>query len=156
MAEDNKPQYVYMMIPTEWVCVYHKLLVYLSDFGLEMLNDCQAGCKGRNKTITDCWNVFQSALAAKALGKDKQAELFITYIKAQLKSIYKVGDKEEFEGGYAYPIDENGELYAMVSCSGYDGQFDIDPSTGQLVLTTSNSKTAESYNIDNNQLTYQK
>ena len=69
------PEYVYLTIPREYVCTYHKLLIYLSDFGKALLDDCSSSCKGDNKTVIDCWNMFQSALACKALGKDKEAEL---------------------------------------------------------------------------------
>ena len=41
-----KPEVVYLTIPTKWVCVYHKLLSYLADFGKMMIDDCNAGCRG--------------------------------------------------------------------------------------------------------------
>lgn len=43
------PQYVYMTVPSKYVCVYHKLLVLMAQYGLDMLNDCSATCKGNNK-----------------------------------------------------------------------------------------------------------
>ena len=45
------PEFVYMKIPAQYVCVYHKLLVMLADFGIDMLNDCSATCKGNNKNV---------------------------------------------------------------------------------------------------------
>ena len=45
------PQYVYMTVPSKYVCVYHKLLVLMAQYGLDMLNDCSATCKGNNKNI---------------------------------------------------------------------------------------------------------
>ncbi len=43
------PQYVYMTVPSKYVCVYHKLLVLMAQYGLDMLNDCSATCKGNKK-----------------------------------------------------------------------------------------------------------
>ena len=71
-----KPEVVYLTIPTKWVCVYHKLLSYLADFGKMMIDDCNAGCRGSGKNIITCWNLFQSAVASHAIGEDKQAEFF--------------------------------------------------------------------------------
>ena len=155
MTNNIKPKQVYMMIPTKWVCIYHKLLVYMSDFGLEMLQDCQAGCKSRNRTITDCWNTFQAALAAENLGKTKEAEVLITYIKAQLKAIYKSTDKEDFNGGYVYPINEDGTVEALISCTGYDADFEIDPETGELMVTSDNEDTIDDFSITENDLTHE-
>ena len=76
-----EPQYVYMTVPSKYVCVYHKLLVLMAQYGLDMLNDCSATCKGNNKNIITCWNMFQSAMAAYQLGQDKLAETLLKYIK---------------------------------------------------------------------------
>ena len=50
-SKANNPDYVYMIIPADYACVYARLLVMLSDLGYEMLQDCAAGCKGSNKNI---------------------------------------------------------------------------------------------------------
>ena len=70
MSEVN---YVYLTIPQDYICIYHKLLILMSNIGREIINDCSATCKGNNKIIIDCWNTFQSAIACKALKKDKEA-----------------------------------------------------------------------------------
>lgn len=129
------PKYVYMMIPTEYVCVYHKLLVYLADFGKALLSDCSAACRGNSKTIVDCWNMFQSALACKALGRDKEAQLYIDYIKAQLKLVYKGTGKEVYDDAFIAPLDRFGHLHGIVSC-GDVVKFMVDPETGELLEQT--------------------
>lgn len=129
------PKYVYMMIPTEYVCVYHKLLVYLADFGKALLSDCSAACRGNSKTIVDCWNMFQSALACKALGRDKEAQLYIDYIKAQLKLVYKGTGKEVYDDAFIAPLDRFGHLHGIVSC-GDVVKFMVDPETGELLEKT--------------------
>ena len=35
------PEYIYTTIPAEYVCVYHKILAMLADYGEEMLKDCK-------------------------------------------------------------------------------------------------------------------
>ena len=88
-SKANNPDYVYMIIPADYACVYARLLVMLSDLGYEMLQDCAAGCKGSNKNIISCWNMFQAACAAHSLNKTKEADTLIKYIKAQISNIYK-------------------------------------------------------------------
>ena len=128
---DIKPEFLYLTIPAEYVCIYHKLLVYLADFVKKLLDDCSAVCKGNNKTVVDCWNLFQSALACKSLGQDKQASLFIDYIDKQLNNIYRGEDREVYNGTNYFPITPDGKLKALCSC-GSEISFKVDPNTGEL------------------------
>lgn len=125
------PEYLYLTIPSEYVCTYHKLLVYLADFGKKLLDDCSASCKGNNKTVIDCWNLFQSALAARSLGQERQANLFIDYINKQLDCIYRGSENEVYGGTVYFPITPDGKLKAIVSCSA-DSKFYVDTETGEL------------------------
>lgn len=134
-SKANNPDYVYMIIPADYACVYARLLVMLSDLGYEMLQDCAAGCKGSNKNIISCWNMFQAACAAHSLNKTKEADLLIKYIKAQISNIYKGSGVSENLGSVTMPIDENGELYAMVTC-GSVPTFEVDVETGLLKEVT--------------------
>lgn len=134
-SKANNPDYVYMIIPADYACVYARLLVMLSDLGYEMLQDCAAGCKGSNKNIISCWNMFQTACAAHSLNKTKEADTLIKYIKAQISNIYKGSGVSENLGSVTMPIDENGELYAMVTC-GSVPTFEVDVETGLLKEVT--------------------
>lgn len=126
-----QPEFLYLTIPADYICTYHKLLVYLADFGKKLLDDCSAVCKGNNKTVVDCWNLFQSALACKSLGQDKQASLFIDYINKQLEQVYRGTDEKVFNGGNYYPITPDGKLKALCSCQG-EAKFMTDVETGQM------------------------
>lgn len=137
---------IYLTIPKKYICIYHKLLVMMADLGKEILNDCTSSCKGTNKIIIDCWNMFQSALACRELGKTKQEQLFIDYIKKQITSIYKGTGSEEYDGNYIFI--KNGEVYTKTSCKELDAEFDVDPSTGELFVTGEDS--ANVAIIDNN------
>lgn len=125
------PEYVYLTIPADWVCVYHKLLTYMADFGKTVVDDCNAICKGDSKNIISCWNLFQSAIACKELGKDKEAEFFIDYITKQLNNIYKGSNNKCYGGTFPVSIDNKGELKAIVTC-GDNYIFSVDKETGEL------------------------
>lgn len=127
-----QPELLYLTIPADYVCTYHRLLVYLADFGKNLLDDCSASCKGNNKTVIDCWNLFQSALACKTLGQDKEAGLFIDYINKQLEIIYRGTDEIIFNGGNYFPITPDGKLKALCSCRKDNSTFKVDLETGNL------------------------
>lgn len=116
-------EYVYVTIPAEYICVYHRILAMLSDYGVEMLKDCKASCTDRNSGVIECFNMFNSAVACRKLGKDKEAATIIKYIKAKINQIYKGKDNST---SFVFPVDENGQLKAFVSC-GERPRFEINP-----------------------------
>lgn len=129
--EEINPEYIYLTIPSNWVCIYHKLLVYMADFGKTIVDDCNAICTGNSKNIITCWNLFQSAVACHNIGRDKEAEFFIDYIKNQLELIYKGTGKETYNSTIPVTITNDGKLKAVVSCD--DGiHFYVDIETGNL------------------------
>lgn len=140
LVEAN-PDFVYMVIPAKYVCTYHKLLVMLADVGIEMLNDCTANCKGNNKNIITCWNMFQTACAAYQINKTKEADTIIKYINAQIKLIYNGTGKETIIGNITLPISEDGILKAIISCGGETPKFEIE---------TVKDKYTKFYYIDSN------
>lgn len=129
--KEINPEYVYLTIPAEYVCVYHKLLSYMADFGKVIVDDCNAACKGNGKNIINCWNLFQSAIACKAIGQDKQAEFFINYITKQLDNIYKGSDDKVYNCTQPIAITPDGKLEAIVTC-GNDVHFYVNLETGKL------------------------
>lgn len=145
------PEYVYLTIPADWVCVYHKLLVYMADFGKTIVDDCTASCKGNGKNIISCWNLFQSAVACKTLGQDKQAEFFINYIKKQLEYLYGGSDKEIYNHSVPLNITEDGQLKAIVSC-GNETKFYVDTETYNLYQQYVEDNDSTQYSIQNNDL----
>ena len=124
-----EPEYIYVTIPAEYICVYHRILAMMADYGEEMLKDCKANCTDKNSSVIECFNMFNSAVAARKLGKDKLAETLIKYIKAKINQIYKGLDNST---SFVFPVDETGQLKAFVSC-GERPQFEIDLESGQLL-----------------------
>ena len=121
-------EYVYVTIPAEYICIYHRILAMMADYGEEMLKNCKASCTDKNNNVIECFNMFNSAVAARKLGKDKLAESLIKYIKAKINQIYKGLDNST---SFVFPIDENGEIKAFVSC-GERPKFEINPDDGML------------------------
>ena len=123
-----EPEYVYVTIPAEYICVYHRILAMLADYGEDMLKDCKASCTDRNSNVIDCFNMFNAAVAARKLGKDKLAETLIKYIKAKINQMYRGVDNST---SFVFPVDENGQLKAFVSCTERP-MFYINPEDGEL------------------------
>lgn len=138
------PEYVYMTIPADYVCTYNKILILLSEYGIEMLNDCQARCAKRNKSIIDCFNMFNAAVAARKLGQDKVAETIIKYVNAQLKII---NSNTDINPSFVYPVDEHGYLKAVVSC-GENPRFTIDAESGELFQHSISENVNGVYTLD--------
>lgn len=118
-----EPEYIYVTVPAEYICVYHRILAMLADYGEDMLKDCKASCTDRNSSVIECFNIFNAAVAARKLGRNKLAETLIKYIKAKINQIYGSRDNST---SFVFPIDENGQLKAFVSC-GERPRFEINP-----------------------------
>lgn len=137
LADEDKeyveiqPEYVYLTIPADWVCVYHRLLTYMADFGKTIVDDCSAMCKGNSKNIITCWNLFQSAIACRTLGREKEALFFIDYINKQLDIIYKGSGQTIYKSTVPLAVTEDGKLKAIVSCDN-GTHFYVDTETGEL------------------------
>lgn len=141
---DPQPEYVYVTIPAEYVCVYHKILAMLADFGEEMLKDCKASCTEKNSGVIECYNMFNAAVAARTLGQVKKATLIINYIKAKINQIYK---KDSPETGFVFPVDEFGHIKAFVSCNDRP-RFWINSEDGVLYKKAMEFGTMEDFFLD--------
>lgn len=117
-----EPEYIYVTIPAEYICVYHRILAMLADYGEDMLKDCKASCTDKNSGVIECFNMFNSAVAARKLGNQKLADIIIKYIKAKINQIYKGKDNST---SFIFPVDESGNLKAFVSC-GKNPTFEIN------------------------------
>lgn len=83
---------IYLLIPENYITIYQKLITLI-------INNNKA-IKEKpdnivNKQIIDCWNLFQSAVAAYNLGFEKEADFFINFIDCNINNI----------------IDKYGEIY---------------------------------------------
>lgn len=147
----DTPNYVYMIIPTEYIKVYHILMLYISKLGKNILDDCSATCKTDGKNIISCWALFQSAVSAYNLGDTKKSDLFIDYIKKQLKILYGGEDIDTSKGTTEVFIDEAGMCKALVTYNSEDCKFYINDETKELYQEY--EKEVNVFNISNNNLT---
>ena len=145
-----EPEYIYVTVPAEYICVYHRILAMMADYGEEMLKNCKASCTDKNNSVIECFNMFNSAVAARKLGKDKLAETLIKYIKAKINQIYRGVDNST---SFVFPIDENGELKAIVSC-GERPKFEINADDGILYEHKLNNGIDEHFILGDEDLLY--
>ena len=124
-----QPEYVYTTVPREWLCIYHRILAMLADYGEEMLKDCKASCTDKNSGVIECFNMFNAAIAARKLNKTKLAETLINYITAKIEIIYNGKDNST---SFVYPLDENGVIKAIVSCKDYNVSMEINADDGKI------------------------
>lgn len=151
--QEITPEYVYLTIPSDYVCVYHKLLLAMADFGKSIIDDCSAACKGNGKQLVNCWNLFQSAIACRTLGRESEATLFINYIKAQLETIYKGSGKTNTTDVTGMAITDDGYLKAFVTCNNENATFYVDEETGVLYQERKdNADNGKVYTIEDDNL----
>lgn len=141
--KEIKLEYVYVTIPAEYICIYHRILAMMADYGEDMLKDCKASCTDKNSGVIECFNMFNSAVAARKLGKDKLAEVLIKYIKNKINQIYKGKDNST---SFVFPVDENGQLKAFVSC-GERPRFRINPEDMNLYEHKLNNGFTEHFHL---------
>lgn len=127
----NDVQFVYITIPKEYLCVYHKILVMLADYGIEMLKDCKASCTDRNSNVIECFNMFNAAVAAYKLNNTNLANTLITYVKAKIEQIYK----GRVDTTFVFPLDEDNNIRSFVSCEDTIKLF-INPVDNELFTNT--------------------
>lgn len=130
MIKNIDGTYIYLVIPAEFECVYSKLLVRITDLGIDIVKDCSASCRGVNRQVINCWNIFQAACTAYELGEVAKANFMINYIKAQLK--ITCGDTPTPEPGV--PSIAN----FTVNVNNVVGAQTINPSSAMFGLSNAN------------------
>lgn len=108
---------VEIKIPLQYLSVYKVILILFTELGLDMLNDCKTLCKNRNKSITDCYIMFQTAMAQYYNGNIKAANHIIDYIKAQLNLIAR---QNASKLTFTLPIDNNGNVNLFIVVDNYN------------------------------------
>ena len=81
-------QLIHDTMPKSWTSLAQKIYYLFAEYGIESLKDCKADCNKTTYNIVKCYNMFCSAIAAYNVGKYKEANVIINYIKSQLKLLY--------------------------------------------------------------------
>lgn len=84
MTKNEDGTFIYLIVPYKYNCIYKKLLIKMSDLGIDIIKDCNTTCKGINREVINCWNMFNAACSAYTLGYGKEANLMINYINNSL------------------------------------------------------------------------
>ena len=151
MAEKNT-DFIYLTIPTEYVVVYRRLMQCILEAGIDILQQCDCNCKNnRTRILFDCWCAFQSAIAAKKLGQEKEANIIIKYILANIDLICSCKEDEDIEdicNCQILPIDvSKGILEVISDCEKCNiPTFYINANTGELYSEYNGSD--EEVNLD--------
>lgn len=82
--DSTNDEWVYLKVPAAYKCIFEKLLNKLSSWGQELLDDCTASCKGKNRNILNSWNLFQAAVTAYEYGNVTKADKIIDHIATTL------------------------------------------------------------------------
>ena len=82
--DSTNDEWVYLKVPVAYQCIFEKLLNKLSSWGQELLDDCTASCKGKNRNILNSWNLFQAAVTAYEYGNVTKADKIIDHIATTL------------------------------------------------------------------------
>lgn len=75
---------IYLLIPENYITIYQKLITLIINNN-KVIKEKPDNIV--NKQIIDCWNLFQSAVAAYNLGFEKDADFFISFINCNIDNI---------------------------------------------------------------------
>lgn len=78
--------YIYITIPKAYKDIYISMLLASIDYGIVVVKDCNHKCN-KFDVLTECFNLFNSVVAAYNLNQHEQAETIAEYIICKLKSI---------------------------------------------------------------------
>lgn len=147
---DEIKKHVYLSIPINYICVYNKLKYLIYNYGIDIIKDCASSCKPKNKTIIECWNLFQLAIVNYHNNKIDEANNIINNIKNKIDKLYKTLSNIDYNGESDYYIDENGNNKTHIICNEYsyelpnlkikyefilNSQSNINDTTGRGITT---------------------
>lgn len=95
MISDNN-KFIFLKVPVKWTEIYNKLLILMSNRGIDMIKDCNASCDGETKKLIECWNQFNAACAAYAIGQETEAKILIRILIDCMNKKYKTNYDEEY------------------------------------------------------------
>lgn len=136
MISDNN-KFVFLKVPIKWTEIYNKLLILMSNRGIDMIKDCNASCDGETKKLIECWNQFNAACAAYAIGQESEAKILIKILIDCMNKKYKTNYDEE------YYIDFNIDDLSYINCN--NSTFFIDE-----IINLYNADNFNDFSINNN------
>lgn len=127
---------IYLLIPENYITIYQKLitLIISNNKAIKEKPDNIV-----NKQIIDCWNLFQSAVAAYNLGFEKDADFFINFIDCHINNIINKYGEIYNEMFYLEHPDMIGIRGANLTIDDID--FYVDNKDGNIYQTINNNDT---------------
>jgi hypothetical protein len=77
--------YIYIAIPEKYKIVYETMMIASLEVGEATLKECNCDCHNKNNCLRECYDLFNSVVAAYNLNQEKLADTIIKYIIAKLK-----------------------------------------------------------------------
>ena len=136
MISDNN-KFIFLKVPVKWTEIYNKLLILMSNRGIDMIKDCNASCDGETKKLIECWNQFNAACAAYAIGQETEAKILIRILIDCMNKKYKTNYDEE------YYTDFNINDLSYINCN--NSTFFIDE-----IINLYNADNFNDFSINNN------
>ena len=136
MISDNN-KFIFLKVPVKWTDIYNKLLILMSNRGIDMIKDCNASCDGETKKLIECWNQFNAACAAYAIGQETEAKILIRILIDCMNKKYKTNYDEE------YYTDFNTDDLSYINCN--NSTFFINE-----IINLYNADNFNDFSINNN------
>ena len=136
MISDNN-KFIFLKVPVKWTDIYNKLLILMSNRGIDMIKDCNASCDGETKKLIECWNQFNAACAAYAIGQETEAKILIRILIDCMNKKYKTNYDEE------YYTDFNIDDLSYINCN--NSTFFINE-----IINLYNADNFNDFSINNN------
>ena len=136
MISDNN-KFIFLKVPVKWTEIYNKLLILMSNRGIDMIKDCNASCDGETKKLIECWNQFNAACAAYAIGQETEAKILIRILIDCMNKKYKTNYDEE------YYTDFNIDDLSYINCN--NSTFFINE-----IINLYNADNFNDFSINNN------
>lgn len=114
---------IHLLIPENYIATYQKLILLIVDKHNDIIVN---PTNIINKQLIDCWNLFQSAVAAYNLNYIKEADFFINFINNHIDK-YK-----DINNDLIIKLND-GDLLKIINNNQEDIKFEVDISTGQLI-----------------------
>lgn len=147
----SQSSYKYLKIPIAWKTLYTTILKIMSDFGVDIIKDCNATCSDSGKKAIECWVTFNAACVAFAEDKITQAKILIEILVDCLNKRYKTDfnpdDYTDIETEtYEYEFDPN--VFKTI-VNGDDEGYEFDENIFTVVIDEDSSE----YSFDSNMFT---
>ena len=135
ISDTNK--FIFLSVPIKWTEIYNKLLILMANRGIDMIKDCNASCDGETKKLIECWNQFNAACAAYAIGQETEAKILIRILIDCMNKKYKTNYDEE------YYTDFNIDDLSYINCN--NSTFFINE-----IINLYNADNFNDFSINNN------